>query len=227
MLKQDFECLFGGTFDPVHLGHLAIIDVLQAAFPSTVVRIVPSAVPALKRQPDTTFQQRLEMLELAISGYNDCIIDDCEYLRQSKVAESAGHQQIYSSYTIDTLDYFKEISPNKTMLLVIGMDNLANFKHWHQWQSFADNCHLVVINRSGITLANEKTLIKSIGFELCDKPNELFNEKKGMGIFLKMPDMPQSSTEIRKSLKNSSEIDSMLPKSVIEYIQAHKLYLSK
>ncbi len=225
---QAFEFLLGGTFDPVHFGHLAIIDQLQQLNPSLLIRLVPSANPALKLEPQATFQQRMSMLELATKNYKHIVIDDCEYTlqKQSDALLSINNPKKIS-YTIDTLNYLRQSIPESNRVLVIGMDNLVNFEKWHQWQKYQQICHLLVINRSNTGTHNVEQQMEKCGFSLCQEFSQLLTENQGKGFFLNMPNMPQSSSEIRQSIKNSHNIDSMLPKSVIEYIQYHHLYMSK
>jgi len=206
------EFLFGGTFDPVHFGHLAIIDALQALAPHIPVRLIPCALPALKTQPDTLFEHRTTMLGLATRERQNIIIDQREADREG------------ASFTVETLSSLRHEFPHKAFILVIGGDSLLDLKRWHQWQKLPPACHLLVINRPGIKEKTIRETMASCQFIPSKAFQLLTQQRSGLGFFLKMPEKLVSSTQIRHSIENNLELDSMLPQSVIKYIRDHHLY---
>ncbi|MET1256809.1 nicotinate (nicotinamide) nucleotide adenylyltransferase [Aliikangiella maris] len=226
---MEFELIFGGTFDPVHRGHLAVIQALHQSAPNMPVRLLPCAMPPLKKSPSTTFTQRCEMLSLATAEYSSIIIDKREELRERP------------SYTIETLNNLQQELPEKNFILVIGMDNLQIFKQWHQWQTLHLLCHLIVVNRdvqnqlttnlSCELQSNDEDMLKSqcqnLGFTPVDQIEQLVESSTGRSFLLKIPNMPQSSTEIRQMIRNRQALDVMLPESIIKYIHLNHLYESE
>lgn len=209
------EFLFGGTFDPFHLGHLAIIERLQLLADDMPVRLLPCAIPPLKSKPSTLFNQRVEMLKAAIQGISNIVIDPRESERSQP------------SYTVDTLIQLKQEYPRVGIVLVMGMDSLADIMQWHQWQKLAELCHLLVVNRPGSEINELKTHMINACFQPVDTLESLKKAANGLAMCVKMPEKPHSSTQIRSDIKNQQPLDSLLPQSVIEYIRQHQLYQSE
>ncbi|TQV85448.1 nicotinate-nucleotide adenylyltransferase [Aliikangiella coralliicola] len=213
--SSSLEFLYGGTFDPVHYGHLAIIDGLRTLAPDTPIRIIPCAVPALKGKPSTLFEQRVEMLELATENFKQIIIDQREVDREG------------ASYTLDTLVTLKKDYPDKQFVLVMGADTVASIQQWYQWQKLSQICHLLIFNRPGISNEAVEQATKDADFRLVESFNALTTMKAGNAYFQIMKEKIHSSTQIKQSVRNKLTLDSMLPESVIEYICQNHLYMSE
>jgi len=209
------ELIFGGTFDPVHLGHIAMLKSLQQLAPGLPIRLLPCALPALKAQASATFEQRVAMLELATSEFENIVIDPRE------------QSQSGASYSIVTLNQLTHELPQTVLILVVGADNLATLTRWHQWQQLTKVCHLLVFNRGDLSTAEVERGTSSANFELCDEFSRWKSQRSGLCFFEQNLKMPQSSTRIRKSIRNNRELDSMLEPSVIKYIRQHHLYASE
>ncbi len=217
---EKVEFVFGGTFDPVHLGHLAIIRRLKEIAPHNTVRLIPCAVPALKAAPGASFIQRCEMLSLAMSELSGWKLDRREEFR-------AG-----ASYTVDTLRELHLEYPDRHWVLVMGADSLADFKRWHCWQDFSNLCHLLVLNRPGINEEQMNLALTDSGFKRAESFDALTQTPTGLIYFDKMPEKPESSSQIRQNLsaighEGNAPADYMLPDSVIEYIRSNRLYKSE
>lgn len=210
---ENYEWLFGGTFDPVHVGHLAIIHELQKLTPRLPIRLLPCAIPALKKQPLTTFKQRVEMLKLATSGLSDISIDEREVQRNR------------TSYSVETLLQLRHEFPDKNFILVMGADSLISLRQWYRWQELSSLCHLLVVNRPGISANQLVTELEQSQFEQVNCLTLMGRQSAGLSLLLTMPEKVQSSTEIRETIANNLELDSMLSESVIEYIHRYDLYL--
>ena len=210
--RVEREFIFGGTFDPIHHGHLAIIESLLEIDRDARVRVIPCAVPALKNAPSTSFNQRLEMLTLALSDQKRVLID-------SREAQRAG-----PSFTIDTLTELKSEMPTTRLALVMGADSILDIEKWYQWQAFAKTCHLIVVNRPGIELSAIERAISISGFQKQLSYDALKSNAVGQAFYYQMPEKSESSTQIRDSGSHSETARFMLPESVIEYIRKNRLY---
>ncbi len=217
---SDVEFIFGGSFDPIHHGHLSILESLHASQASWKVRLIPCAVPALKQKTSASFEQRVEMIQLAVAG-NQRVTIDC------REAERVG-----KSYTYDTLVELKKEAKNRRLVLVIGSDNLASFDKWYSIEKFSNLCHLLVVNRPKSIIDQYLDKVKQVGFRLSDSLTELEQQLCGLCYRLKMQETKTSSTEIRKQLKrdlpaqcfdqSGSSIDT--PEAVKAYIRKNLIY---
>ena len=200
-IEDSLEFVFGGTFDPVHNGHIAIIKALNQLAPQYPVRLIPCFVPALKAEPTSSFKQRIEMLSMAVESIPNIIIDQRESTREG------------ASFMVDTLQS-----------LVMGADSALELTRWHQWQRLSSLCHLLVLNRPGISQLLINSAVSKSLFKLCEGFQNLEKAQSGMSYLLKMPEKAESSTQIRQFRDNNLELDSLLPQSVIKYITSHQLY---
>ena len=210
----DCEFVFGGTFDPVHLGHIEIIKTINQIAPNSGIRILPCAIPALKNKPQTTFEQRVAMLMLATEEFATAQIDKRESLREK------------TSYTIETLIELRAEFPSKTFVFVMGADSIASFKNWFRWQEIHQYCHLLVVSRADSHSYQLDQLVQQAGFDLTEKVTDLELQDHGLALVISMRDMPQASNQIRKAVTFGKALDSLLPNSVIEYISKNHLYES-
>ena len=212
---QKIQFIFGGTFDPVHLGHLAIIDAIKPLSKTATIRILLCALPALKSQPQTSFKSRLTMLQLALKADHRVIIDTREKERQEP------------SYTFDSLISLRKDFPDSAFILVMGMDSLQDIQQWYHWQDLATVCHLLVINRPGSDINAAHGLMQASGFKPVAEFSQLIASSKGNGMVLKMTEKEQSSTAIREAIKRKLALGSLLTQPVIDYISNHHLYESE
>ena len=129
--------IFGGTFDPVHFGHLRTAIEIIEHFKLSELRLLPCATPPLKQAAQANSQQRVQMLELALKGLHNIKIDTTEIDRKG------------ASYTIDTLITIRETVKEAPVILFLGSDILPTLNHWHRWEELLDLAHLVFIHRPG------------------------------------------------------------------------------
>jgi len=127
--------IYGGSFDPIHLGHLATATFLKSELNLKKCLLMPCALPVHKTGLHYSDSQRLDMLNLAIQDYSELEIDEREIARGG------------DSFTIDTLKELKNEQLSETFCLVIGMDSFLQFKSWKCWQEFANFVHLIVLAR--------------------------------------------------------------------------------
>ena len=206
--------LFGGSFDPVHEGHLKTATALRDLLGVPTVSLLPAARSPLK--PESTADvHRLAMLQLAIADYPTLTIDDRELRRPPP------------SYTVDTLlELRAEMGADTPLVWVMGVDTLAGLSQWKNWQTLTDLAHLLVVERPDTTWPAADWLAK-LPSEVS--VYQLQCTPKGKLARLALPPQPFSSTAIRATLHqrgtNSTKPDG-LPDSVWRYILQHHLYLS-
>jgi len=129
--------LYGGTFDPVHEGHLAIARAVAAAF-NNPVSLVPSADPPHREPPGANSEHRARMLELAVAGTPDLLVDRRELNRKGR------------SFTVDTLQQTRaELGPGAAIVWVLGIDSLAQLDTWHEWRQIFELAHVLGVQRPG------------------------------------------------------------------------------
>lgn len=201
--------IFGGTFDPVHFGHLRSALELGESLQLDEVRMIPCHRPAHRTTPGASSRHRLAMLRLSVSQTSGLIADDRELKRDSY------------SYTIDTLNELTQEFPDKKLMLFIGIDAFSDFKSWHQWERILNLADIVVIARPQATLSDDaqKLLQERQASSVTAMPlaagNILVRELTQLDI---------SSTRIREDLYANRKPDFLLPRSVQEYIHHHGLY---
>jgi len=205
--------IFGGTFDPIHLGHLNAINELQTLGQFERIHWVLSARPPHKGQTSASIEQRFEMLQLALADYPQYIADDTEIKRLEK------------SYTYETVQHFKQFYSKQVLCLIIGSDSLATIDTWYRYQELIDQVHIVVMARPGYELLVPDFLssrqIQSI--------SQLAAQQQPKLILFEQSQYDVSSTKIRALLTSSldmpdQQLKELLPDAVINYIQSHQSY---
>jgi nicotinate-nucleotide adenylyltransferase len=205
--------LLGGTFDPVHEGHLALARTAADAF-GAVVRLLPSAVPPHRATPHATAEQRAAMLRLATAGDPRLAVDTRELAR-------AG-----SSYTVDTLEALRlELGPGAPIGLLLGADAFLGLSAWHRWQRIPELAHLVVVTRPGSRLdALPDALDRALRAHWTGHRDRLREQPAGLVHQLEMEPHPASATAIRRALATGTPGVPGLPPSVLAYIAEQGLY---
>ena len=209
--------ILGGTFNPIHNGHLHLAKQLQAKLNFESIRFMPAAIPALKDTPHVTAAQRAEMVDIAISEYSDFTVDTRELSRPG------------TSYTIDTLTLLREeLGKEVSLCWLMGTDAFAHLNAWHRWQELLNYAHLVVVKRphnndfsdlnADIQILRNQHETKSVG--------ELRQQPCGKILVQEIAALDISSSEIREKLKKLEDVGSLLPHAVVHYIQHHHLYQS-
>ncbi|MFW0029078.1 MAG: nicotinate-nucleotide adenylyltransferase [Coxiella endosymbiont of Dermacentor nuttalli] len=205
--------LFGGRFDPIHNGHLAILSQLAEKFPFKIIQLIPCSQPPHRQKPVASTLARLEMIKIAISNRPIFSVNDIEIVREN------------ISYTIYTLQSLRNSFPNYSLCFILSTDTFSDFNLWHHYAQFLTYCHLIIINRLNYYLPLAKWLKTLLQHQTKD-PNDLEQYLSGKIFFQQLSSCPISATEIRNYLVggNYSAVQSMLPKPVLEYIKKHNLY---
>jgi nicotinate-nucleotide adenylyltransferase len=205
--------IFGGTFNPVHNGHLRIATELAELLDVDNLRMIPCALPAHREQPNATAEQRLEMLRLGIGENTRLLADDIELGRDGP------------TYTIDTLREIRmQIDDSTPLYLCIGMDVLATLDSWRDWQKLTDYCHLVVSSRPEYQIPETGPLAEWIKPRLCDDLHQLKQSSTGKLHLCNLTMLAISSTAIRDKISNSEAINFLTPAAVVNCIQQQHLY---
>lgn len=210
--------LFGGTFDPVHYGHLRSALEMKDSFGLDEVRMIPCAKPSHREQPKATATMRLQMLELAIKNQAGLKIDTRELDRYAQ------HQA--PSYMVDTLKSLRQDFKDAPLLLFIGSDAFKQLTRWHQWQQLFDYAHLVVLTRPGFEAPGFETqeLDDFFNARQAKDIKELAQNRAGKLFLSQVTQLDISATAIRNMIAKKQNPGFLLPDAVIEYIKQHQLY---
>jgi nicotinate-nucleotide adenylyltransferase len=203
--------VFGGTFDPVHYGHLRSALEVKEFFGLDEVRLVLSALPPHRPAPQAPIGMRLEMLQLAVKKQPGFIVDTREIGRPGV------------SFMVDTLVSLSHENPQYPLLLIIGSDAFNQLTSWHQWQRLFDFAHIVVLTRPGFTTPQ---LDDFFATRLSTNKQELSGQLAGKLYFQPVTPLDISATKIRKMIADQRSPAFLLPDSVLAYIKLHELYQS-
>ena len=205
--------VFGGTFNPVHYGHLRSALELVERLQLEQLRLMPSASPPHRDAPECSAERRAAMVELAVSGEPRLVCDAREMQRPGK------------SYTIDSLIELRgELGAQRGLCMVLGCDAVQDIATWHRWQELLDWAHIVIIARPGWQLPRAGELAQWLKTHQLESP-ELLRQRPCGGIVIEeLRPLAISSTEIRDLLASGRSVRYLMPQSVLDYIQTHTLY---
>ncbi len=206
-MTQSRIILFGGTFDPIHLGHTAVAgDAARRLAADRVVFIPAKRSPLKALAPHACDADRLAMIRLAIAGSEIFELSDYELKRPGP------------SYTLHTVRYFKtRFGPDTTIHWLVGVDSIDDLPHWFGITGLIDECNLSIMYRAGFPPPD---------FHRFERVWGLDRVAKLQANVVKTPLIDISSTEIRKRLAANQDVSDMLHPSVADYIQSHRLYLA-
>ncbi len=199
--------IFGGTFNPVHNGHLIMLDKFISQMNIDQCYVVPAAISPFKTNFSVfqaTDYDRLFMLKLAIKNINNNVeVLDYEIIKGGV------------SYTIDTIEFLKNIHPEDDFYLLIGADQAIAFDKWKRWEEILSNSNICIVRRPDIDNTYLEQNIKLIFGSYINKIH-----------YIDAPIINITATQIREKLKNKDSISGLVPKQVEEYIAENKLYIS-
>ena len=210
--------LFGGSFDPVHSGHLASAEAVRQLLQASCVTLLPTARSPLKPEV-TANHHRLAMLRAALVDYPALAIDERELRRPPP------------SYTVDTLRELRlELGSELPLVWVIGADTLCGLAQWKDWQALTQLAHLLVIERPGYCTPSTTAVDAWLRTQtLAANSDQLQCQASGLWLRIALPPQPFSSTAIRQQLEQRSSTTPKpegLPTPVWQYIVDHQLYAS-
>ena len=208
------EILYGGSFDPVHLGHLAVARNARDAV-AAQVRLMPAADPPHKGPLHADARQRLAMLELAIDDEAGLGIEACELDRDG------------SSYTVDTLRFLRAHRVGERPLaILLGADSFLSLPTWKEWRLLFDLAHIVVAERegNGLDAMLPPDLVEATAGRWAHSAEELHGVASGLVLRLRQPLRPESASEVRRRIAAGGDWRVLVPPSVADYIAGHRLY---
>ena len=205
--------VLGGTFDPIHHGHLRIALEILELLGLDQLRLIPLHTPSHRNIPIAKPEQRLAMLKLATEGIPELIADDCEIRRQG------------TSYMIDTLQTITREHKGHTIYLIMGMDAFQTIDTWQQWHELLNYAHIALVDRPGNNPEFDRPQIADFYSKYKVTQQTELNKSSGNIIRLTTPKLDISSSQIRQFISEGKNIRYLLPDKVITYIKTHSLYL--
>jgi len=204
--------LFGGTFDPIHSGHLKIAEQLIDLLDLQCMQFIPNKHPMYRDKPVANAKHRLAMTRIATAHYPKFIVNDVEINRPGP------------TYTIDTITAIREQIPKQPLCLLIGEDVFASMNGWHDWKKIPDMVHLIIIDRPGVTHPYNSE-IQALFDERKTHDTHSLSKKPGGKIIRHLIDpLTISATKVRKKLKTGEDVSREVPPEVLRYIEQHHLY---
>ncbi len=204
--------IIGGTFDPIHFGHLRPALDIAEKLSLEEVRFIPSATPPHRWQPEASAEHRINMVKLAIVGVLPFILDDREYHREG------------ASYTIDTLKSIRsEIGNDKSLSMILGLDAFKSFTSWKDWKAIVETCHIIICSRPGYEI--DSTLDDFLANRVTQNSDDLKTHKAGKIYFCDVTQLDISATMIRQKIKKKQSCNYLTPAKVCDYIETQKLYM--
>lgn len=208
--------ILGGTFDPIHFGHLRLAEEMAQQLDLEEVRFIPSGRPWHRDVPGAQPTQRLEMVRLAIAGNPRFRLDGREV--------SSGSP----GYTVETLAGLRpELGANRPLCLLLGADAFLGLATWHRWQDLFGLAHIAVAQRPGFPLRVEQmsaALRAEVEGRMSNDPHQLQNTPCGKVLACPMALLDISATRIRAAIAAGQSPRYLLPDAVVDYIQTHHLY---
>lgn len=203
----------GGTFDPIHHGHLRTALEIQQWLGVDQVTLMPSKAPVHRQQPSGSGQQRLEMVRLAVADEPALVADDREVISAN------------ASYTVLTLESFRrELGDKVPICMILGMDAYLSLPQWDRWQELLTLCHIVVVKRPGwVYEPCEQMQQISLDHEV-DTIDTMLQVPAGQVIFRELTPLSISATQVRALIGAGHSPRYLIPNAVWDYIKQNQLY---
>lgn len=202
--------VFGGTFDPIHFGHLKTVSAVRVQLALARVLIIPTHIPPHRSAPVALSEHRLSMIRAATKGMSELECDDRE-IRRGGI-----------SYTLLTVKELRQEYGETPLCLILGLDSFLDLPSWYRWTEILGYVHIVVMQRPGWDLPHSLPDWWSDAVE--ENPINLQREPHGCVYSMSVPSVDIKSTVIRKQLLRNMRINDALPSSVLSYIRRNKLY---
>ncbi len=202
--------VFGGTFDPVHFGHLRALTRINNKLQFDSIHFIPAFIPPHRASPHASARHRLQMVRLALADYPQFILDQRELQRSSP------------SWTIDTLKSLYDEDSTRHLCLIMGIDALLGLPDWHRWQEILQQAHIVAMRRPGYQRPDP--LPDWWQQAATDNIERLQQKQAGTIIEIDIEPIAISATDIRAARRNGDDFQQYLPDAVYQYILEHDLY---
>lgn len=204
--------ILGGTFDPVHCGHLRLALEMRERLDLDRVCLLPAPNPRLREKPRADVSRRLELLAAAIDGEPGLVVDTRELDRDGP------------TYTVETLESFRQEFPNESLVFILGMDSFQKLDLWHRWQKLLDLAHLAVAHRPGGSLPGPGSIADLLTQHRCDDVATLKARPAGRIMVCEPPLLDISATRIRSLAAAGQSIRFLVPDKVNELINRTRCY---
>ena len=204
--------IFGGTFDPIHYGHLRTASELLQALDLSEILFIPCGDPPHRFSPTASSDLRLCMVAAAVKGYQRFLVDDRELRRDA------------SSYSVDTLRSLKSDYQDRSLCLLVGMDSFLNFQEWHQWSEILKLSHIIVAHRPGWKIPVAGKLEKLMSERSTHRAEDLYERRFGCIHVRSVTQLEISSTELRSLIKAGLDPKYLVPDAVRDIIAETECY---
>lgn len=204
--------ILGGTFDPVHCGHLRLALEVRELLSLSSVRLLPAANPRLRETPRADASRRLEWLRAAVEGEPGLEVDARELERDGP------------TYTVETLESFRREFSAEALVFILGMDSFRRLDGWHRWRELTGLAHLVVAQRPGGSLPGPGPVADLLDERRCDDVATLMAEPAGRIMICAPPLLDISATRVRTLVAEGRSIRFLVPDKVIELINRTRCY---
>ena len=204
--------VFGGTFDPIHLGHLRTALELLDKFELAQIRFVPCRYPPDQKSPLASAELRLQMVQLAVSSESDFVVDDRELNRDGP------------SYSITTLESLRDEFPDCVLALIIGMDAFLAFTSWHRWQDILRLAHLIVARRPGSKLPDTGDIGELLARHGGRESSDLRRDSAGRIFVHAVTQLEISSSAIREMVGRGADPRFLVSEAVDAIIEESGCY---
>ncbi len=203
--------ILGGTFDPVHHGHLRLAIELREQLNLGEVRLMPAGAPNLRNAPRASPTQRLAMLNLAVEGTGLTV--------DAREVHATG-----TTYSVDTLADLRAELGAQPLVFILGQDAFNALPRWHRWQALLDYAHLAVATRPGYQPPADESLRALISENAVTDAHALAARPAGKIFLQTIPLLPIAATDLRARVREGRSIAALTPFAVDSYIRAHNLY---
>jgi nicotinate-nucleotide adenylyltransferase len=211
--------IFGGTFDPIHYGHLRLAEEIVEGAKLSEVRFMPSGTPPHRSRPGASAADRVAMARLAVAGNDRFSVDDRETRRAGL------------GYTFDTLTELRqELGSQRSLVLLLGADAFLEFCTWHRWRALFDLAHVVVAYRPGFPIDTWQSrmpepLAHEYSARSMQQPLAVHLAPAGGVAAVSMTGLDISATFVRHAVREGASPRYLLPDPVLDYIRSHALYI--
>jgi nicotinate-nucleotide adenylyltransferase len=211
--------IFGGTFDPIHYGHLRLAEEIAEGAKLAEVRFLPSGTPPHRARPGASAADRVAMAKLAVAGNDRFTVDERETRR------------VGPGYTFDTLTELRqELGLQRSLVLLLGADAFLEFCTWHRWRSLFGLAHVVVAYRPGFPIDTwqarmPEPLAREYAERSMQEPLAVHLAPAGGIAAVSMTGLDISATFVRNALLGGASARYLLPDTVLDYIRSHALYI--
>lgn len=206
--------IYGGTFDPIHYGHLRTALEVKEALELDELRFVPCRHPPHRDTPGATPVQRLAMLRLALSGAEPGFVLDTRELERDG-----------PSYMVDTLASLRAEQPETPLCLILGMDAFRGLTQWHRWRELPELAHLAIMQRPSTEFSLwDADLSACLNQRLCVDALDLRGKPAGLVHFVTVSQLAISATEIRALIRAGHSPRYLLPDATLDYLRVNRLY---